>query len=256
MLTPAARFEAAIPGWFRPGALYTFVGAGGKSTAIKRIAGLLAQAGVIARMSTTTRVGVEEFSGTPVRTAGGQEELARAVNDQAPLLLVACGTTTDGLKYTGIDSRLLDALPVPNDAVILVEGDGSRGLPMKVPRDHEPVIPESSSAVFAVVGASAFDRRIDADSCYNHAEALALLEAAGKSDGRFTAESIAALAAHPRGFRKGVLPHMRFMVLLNQGDLVEHRQTALAALSLMQEIHGLESALVSFQKGELYGATE
>ena len=133
-------------------------------------------------MTTTTRVGVEEFSAYPLRTVEGREDLLRAIQDTAPLLLLAGGETEDHLKYTGIDRTLLEGLPLGKDMVVLVEGDGSRRLPMKAPREHEPVIPSTSSAVLAVMGAGAFGEPVDAAHCYNHEGALEIL---GISAARF-----------------------------------------------------------------------
>ena len=123
---------------------------------------------------------------------------------------------------------------------------------MKVPESHEPVIPSNTATVFAVMGASAFGGPIDEAHCYNHQGALARL--AGKTV--FEPEAIAVLAADPGGCRKGVLPGMAFRLLVNQGDLVQQRASASRALRLARERSGVRGALVSFQKGELYDATE
>jgi probable selenium-dependent hydroxylase accessory protein YqeC len=252
VLTPAERFIEAILDWFRPGLLYTFVGAGGKSTAMKRIAGILVEHGMSVRMTTTTHVGVEEFSEHAVRTVHGQESLLRAVQDSAPLLLMAGEKTQDRLRFTGVDRGLLEALPPSPNMVILVEGDGSRRLPMKAPRDHEPVIPSTSSAVFALLGACAFGEPVDAAHCYNHERALEIL---GAPECRFLGPEVAALAANGNGGRKGVLPGMGYRVLINQGDLTAPRPIAGDALEIMKSRYAIAGTLVSFQKGELYDAT-
>ncbi len=101
------------------------------------------------------------------------------------------------------------------------------------------------------MGASAFSEPVDERHCYNHESALALL---GRTGSFFEPEEIAALAAHPDGCRKGVLPGMRFLVLVNQGDLEEKRETAREALRLMKIRHGIDGVLASFREGELYGA--
>jgi len=253
MATPAERFRREIPRLFLPGAVYTFVGAGGKSTAMRSVASLLADTGLKARMATTTRVGVEEFSGCPVRLVEGHSDVLRALEQEDPILLLAGGLLAGQGKYAGIDPLLIDALPPRADTVLLVEGDGSRRLPMKVPRALEPVIPSSSHAVLAFMGASAFDEPVDERHCYNHEGALALL---GRTGSFFEPEEIAALAAHQDGCRKGVLPGMGFLVLVNQGDLEDKQETAREALRLMKSRHGVDGVLVSFQEGELYADTD
>ena len=249
MRTPSRRFLEEIPRWFRPGAVYTFVGAGGKSTAMKRIAGVLAETGLKARMTTTTRVGTEEFAGCPVRLVLGRSAVLEALEQADPVLLLAGALLKEQGKYAGIDPLLIDALRPRADTVILVEGDGSRRLPMKVPRAREPVIPSSSRAVLAFMGASAFDEPVDERHCYNHESALALL---GRTDALFEPEEIAALAAHQDGCRKGVLPGMRFLVLVNQGDLEGKRESARTMLRNLSLAHGISGTLLSWWKERVY----
>ncbi len=217
---------------------------------MKSIAGLLASAGVKAWMTTTTRIGAEEFAGYPVCLVQDRSDMQRARVRGDPILLVAGALLEQG-KYAGIDPALIDAFPPRTDTVLLVEGDGSRRLPMKVPREREPVIPASTSAVVAFMGASAFNEPVDERHCYEHERALALL---GRKTSLFGPRDVATLAAHSEGCRKGVLPGMVFRVFLNQGDLEPKREIAREALQLMKE-RELDAALGSFRKGELYATT-
>ena len=253
MSTPGQRFRDALSRWFLPGAVYTFVGAGGKTTAMKRVADFLSETGVKARLTTTTRVGIDEFDGFPVSVVHVPRDLARALGDEAPILLLVGGTLPDQGKYLGLEQRTIESASVHADTVLLVEGDGSRKRPMKVPESREPVIPANTSTVFALMGAGAFDEPIDEAHCYNYQKALALV---GKTGSFFEPREIAALAADPEGCCKGVLSGMAFRLLMNQGDLERKRETAIAALTLARERYGIRGALVSFQKGELYDTTE
>jgi probable selenium-dependent hydroxylase accessory protein YqeC len=253
MSTPAQRFRAALSKWFLPGAVYTFVGAGGKTTAMKRAAALLAESGVKVRMTTTTRVGIDEFEGFPISVVHGRADLGSAFMDDAPVRLLVGGTLTDQGKYLGLDPGLLGDLSIRADMVLLVEGDGSRKRPMKAPESREPVIPGNTTTVFALMGAGAFDEPIDEAHCYNHQEALTIL---GKTGAFFEPPEIAALAEDPEGCRKGVLPGMAFRLLMNQGDLERKRRSASEALRLARERYGIRGALVSFQKGELYDSAD
>jgi len=219
---------------------------------MRRVAVLLAETGVKARITTTTRVGIDEFAGIPVRTASERPGIMRALAEDEPVLLVAAGLIAGQNKYAGIEPGRIDGLRLPADTVLLVEGDGSRRLPMKVPKEWEPVIPGSSRVVLAFMGASAFDEPMDERHIYNHRGALALL---GKAGSLLGAKEIAALAAHRDGCRKGVPPDAAFRLVISQGDLEDKRETAREALRIMRERGGIEGALASFQKGELYGTT-
>jgi len=251
--TAAQRFQEEVPRWFPPGAVYTFVGAGGKSTAMRKVASLLADSGVRVRLTTTTRVGVAEFQGWPVRLVRGRSEAQQALDGHGGVMLLAAGVLKGEEKYAGFSAELVDALRLSADTVLLVEGDGSRRLPLKVPREHEPVIPSRTRAVLAFMGASAVDEPVDARHCYNHEQALALL---GRTGSFLEAEEIAALAAHHDGCRKGVLPGMAFRLVINQGDLASRRSTAEQGLRMAWARSGIEGALASFQEGELYGTSQ
>ncbi|MGO9308563.1 MAG: selenium cofactor biosynthesis protein YqeC [Spirochaetia bacterium] len=253
MSTSAQRFREALARWFLPGAVYTFVGAGGKTAALKRVADFMVETGVKARLTTTTRVGIAEFDGVSVDVIHGPDEMAEALGDETPIRLLVGGTLPAQGKYRGLEQRMIERASVRADTIVLVEGDGSRKRPMKAPEIREPVIPANSAAVFALMGAAAFDEPIDEAHCYNHQKALALV---GKTGSFFEPREIAALAADPEGCCKGVLAGMAFRLLINQGDIEEKRGTAVAALRLARERYGITGALVSLQKGELYDTTE
>jgi molybdenum cofactor cytidylyltransferase len=257
MPTPSERCREQITRWFAAGAVHTFVGAGGKSTAMKTVARVLAASGARVRMTTTTRIGIGEFDGFPVRVCVTRKELLAALGDEEPVLLIVAGEAEVGEKYLGLPADLVECLPLPPRAVFLVEADGSRRLPMKAPREHEPVIPADSSTVSALMGASAFGEPVDEAHCYNHEGATSMLAshggpAHGRSHYRFGPDEIAFLAASRDGCRKGVLPGMDYRVLVNQADLEERRPIAREAVRLMSDRFGVEGHLISFLKGELY----
>jgi probable selenium-dependent hydroxylase accessory protein YqeC len=235
---------------FAPGRLYTFVGAGGKTSGMKSVADLLRRRGVRVRLATTTRVGVDELAGCPTAAVSTAAELAACLASREAILLLAGGTDGDGGKYLGLAPSLLEAAVIPPDLVVLVEGDGSRRLPLKAPTEREPVIPTTTATVFALMGASGFGETIDEAHCYNSAGALAVL---GRAEGVFDARALARLAADPRGGRKGVLPGTEFHLVVNQGDLAEKRETALALLGLLAREHGISATLLSWREGTVYG---
>jgi len=253
MSTASQRFREALARWFLPGAVYTFVGAGGKTTAMKAAAAFLAETGVKARLTTTTRLGIDEFTGWAITEVRRPSDLAHALGAPDPLMVLVGATSADTGKYLGVDTRPIESLILRADTVLLVEGDGSRKRPMKAPESREPVIPSNTSTVFAVMGAAAFDEPIDEAHCYNHLKALALV---GRAGSFFEAPEIAALAADPEGCCKGVLPGMGFRLLLNQGDLAAKRETASEALKIAREKYGIRGSLISFQTGELYESTD
>ncbi len=236
----------------RPGVLCAFVGAGGKTTAMRTAAAILSRRGLRVRMTTTTRVGREELAVYPVSFVQDGEGMRKACEDEEPVRLIVARESEAPGKYAGVHPGLLAGLPRDGESVLLVEADGSRRKPLKVPTDREPVIPPNSAVVCAFMGASGFDEPIDEEHCYNHDAAFAILGSAAVC---FDARSIAALAAHPAGCRKGVAPGMAFHVLLNQGDLAEKRATGIEALAILGAVHGIQGSLVSLQQGVVYETT-
>jgi probable selenium-dependent hydroxylase accessory protein YqeC len=253
MPVPIRRFRDVLSLWFRPAGVYTFIGAGGKTTCMKRAAAFLAEIGVRARLATTTRVGIDEFQGIPVSLVRSPLDFSRALADDAPVRLLVGSAAPEQGKYLGLNPSLIETVSLRRDTALLVEGDGSRRLPMKAPQDHEPVIPANTCTVFALMGASAFGEPIDEAHCYNHGKVLALTGTAGAT---FEPSVIAALCSSPEGYRKGVRSGMGFKLLVNQGDLEQKRGLAVEALELAKAEYGCGGALVSLQKGVLYHITD
>jgi probable selenium-dependent hydroxylase accessory protein YqeC len=237
---------------FLPGRVYTLVGAGGKSTGMRKIADSLASRGIRARLTTTTKIGIDEFSAYPVTIVHNVTELALSLGGGAPVMVIAGGVLREKGRYTGIAASLIESVTIPADVVLLVEGDGSQRKPMKAPTGREPVIPDCTDAVFALMGASAFDKPVDAESCYNPEGALALL---GRTEGVFDAQSLVSLAVDPSACRKGVLPGMGYHLIVNQGDVDVKRATAFALLRQLEDVHGISGTLLSWREEKVYAAT-
>jgi probable selenium-dependent hydroxylase accessory protein YqeC len=236
--------------WIAPGRAHALVGAGGKSTGMRVLARMLSARGLRVRMSTTTRVGAAEFEAYPFVHAADAKSLAAALDSPAGEILIGSGI--GGGKVLGLPPALFENTPIPEDCVLLLECDGSRRLPLKVPREHEPVVPANASAVLAVMGASAFGEPVSAQTCCNPEGVLALL---GAAEGRFDTPALALLATHPLGCRKGVPAGAAFHLVVNQGDIAGRRP---AALELMAELGrragGTSAVVLSWEAGELYGA--
>lgn len=245
-------YRAFLSRHFLPGCIYTLVGAGGKSTGMRKIADFLAGRGIRARLTTTTNIGIEEFAAYPVTIVRDATELALSLGGVAPLMVIVGGVLREKGRYTGIAASLIESVTMPADVVLLVEGDGSRRKPMKAPTSGEPVIPASTDAVFALMGASAFDEPIDVERCYNPEGVLALL---GRTEGVFDTRSLVSLAVDPRGCRKGVLLGTGYHLIVNQGDLDVKRATASALLRQLEDVHGIAGTLLSWREEKVYAAT-
>ncbi len=244
-----AVFEEFVLRCFPPGRVATLVGAGGKSSGMRAVAGVLARCGPRVRIATTTRIGVEEFSSLPVAFVRNPSDLRASLSSEVPVQVISGGVLGENEKHAGIDPSLIDHLDLPPDLVLLVEGDGARRMPLKAPRPYEPVIPASSAAVFALMGAAAFGERVGPQTCCNPEGILALL---GREEAVLDASALSQLAASPMGCRKGVLRGMAFHLVVNQGDLADKRQIAHDLLEEARRSHGISGTLLSWREQRVY----
>ena len=124
------------------------IGGGGKTTLLYALARELQSAGRVI-VCTTTRILPPPH--LPCVTGGGEAGLRDALAEN-PVVCAAETAENGKLKAPGVS---FDALLSLAD-FILVEADGSKGLPMKAHAAHEPVIPPEANQTICVVGASGF----------------------------------------------------------------------------------------------------
>jgi probable selenium-dependent hydroxylase accessory protein YqeC len=249
MIASEPAFENFVALSFLPGRVHTLVGAGGKSSCMSAVAGILSRKGLRVRITTTTRIGIEEFSAHPVALVRSRGDFLSSLAAEAPVQVISAGLLAADGKHRGVAADLIERVTLPPDLLLLVEGDGSRKMPMKAPRAHEPVIPGSSAVVFAFMGASAFDEKVGSENCYNPEGVLALL---GSEEAIFDVPTLLLLAGHPGGCRKGVLPGMGFRLIVTMGDLADKRQTASRLLREVRRLHGIPSTLLSLREQRIY----
>jgi probable selenium-dependent hydroxylase accessory protein YqeC len=140
-----------------PGDVVAFVGAGGKSGAILRVATELRGAGVPVLVAPTTKMFVAEAEAIgPVFTGKSGEELREkvfAALADGGVAVAGSGLLSKG-RLDGLEPSWFPAL-APSEGVTLVEADGSRRRPIKGTADHEPALPDGATLVVAVGGVSA-----------------------------------------------------------------------------------------------------
>lgn len=138
--------------------VYTYIGAGGKTTSIFARARQERNAGRRVAVVTTTHMKrpADWFVAADL-PIGWQAQWQRAG------IVVVGREGTDGkITWPGHDVyfRLCQAADI-----VLVEGDGSRRLPLKVMASHEPVIPANSDEVYCLAGLSALGRTVR-ETCF------------------------------------------------------------------------------------------
>lgn len=197
MWFPGGREAASLAQALEPAPITAFVGGGGKTSTLLALGAELAESGLWVTVSTTTRM-------WPVR--GPLPRRMRVIG--VPDVRGKLGPVADP-----------EALQRDCD-VLLLEADGSRGLPAKAPAEWEPVLTPNTGLVVAVQGLTAYNGPIE--KVCHQPERVAALLGKGMQDW-LTPEDGAALLTSPQGQRKDVGAR-RYQVVLNQADNPDKRR--------------------------------
>ncbi|MBW2255853.1 MAG: putative selenium-dependent hydroxylase accessory protein YqeC [Deltaproteobacteria bacterium] len=227
------------------------VGAGGKTTLLFALARELACAHRVVT-TTSTRILRPDPSQSPeVLVQDDVSELLRTLRAEPPgpgHRTIARATSPDG-KLLGFAPEDLDRIHDAGVAdVLLVEGDGAAGLPLKAHADHEPVVSARADLVVAVVAADAAGGPLDGS--HVHRAHLAG-ERLGKGPGvRVTVADVVALFFHPRGYLRGAPGEVTVFVSRAGADPSDARALAAALNAADQEGAVRRIAIGELVRGE------
>ncbi|MCQ2431015.1 MAG: putative selenium-dependent hydroxylase accessory protein YqeC [Clostridia bacterium] len=192
-LNPAPSLSALLD----PAPITAFVGSGGKTSTMLALASELCALGASVIVTTTTHI--------------------FPVAEPYPRGLQVCGLAEKSGKL-GPPAEALSTLAAQCD-FLFYEADGSRGLPIKAPAEHEPaLLPPSISGlpelVIAALGLSAVGHPL---GLVSHRPELVSTLLKKDPDALVTPEDCARLLSSDSGQRKG-LDGRRYAVVLNQAD--------------------------------------
>ncbi|MCA2001390.1 MAG: putative selenium-dependent hydroxylase accessory protein YqeC [Chloroflexi bacterium] len=195
-------------------AVVVFAGAGGKTSALFRLARELAAHGEVVATA-SSHLGVWQI---PLADRRVVAEAAKEVELAGKGVTLVTGAV-EGDKIKPIDKISLNLLrekrktqPFP----LLIEADGSRQKPLKAPAAHEPPIPEFADLVIYVAGMTALGKPLT-DEYVHRAEIFSRL--GGLPLGRpVTPQALVRVLAHPQGGLKNIPPGARRVAFLNQAD--------------------------------------
>lgn len=140
------------------GTVVSFVGAGGKTSAMRRLVRELAGHRPVL-VTTTTHLATQEadLAATHLIWRLGDDlgQVVEAAIEHGSALVSGRPLANDEGKLAGLPVEAIDDLHhllAERGGVLLVEADGSRQRPLKAPAEHEPVIPPTSDLVVPVIG--------------------------------------------------------------------------------------------------------
>ena len=206
-----------------------FVGGGGKTSSLFCLAQEIVDRGQRVLMTVTTHLGPEQLHRAPAYVIADQGHLPLAEVENA-LAAHRCCLVIGGLgepRVRGVAPAFVDQLGTQAKALavaaIVVEADGSRGLPFKAPAAHEPAVPASTTLLVPVMGLDALGAPLDDAHVHRPAQVQHLLNL--KSDAiapRLTPDMAARLLMHPQGGAKLLPPGARLLPLLNKAETATH----------------------------------
>ncbi|MCB9134830.1 MAG: putative selenium-dependent hydroxylase accessory protein YqeC [Anaerolineales bacterium] len=205
-----------------PNTRLAFVGAGGKTTGMFRLAREVAPAIVTA----TTHLATDQLAQADRHFVVTSPEEVRAATWEEGVCLFTGPVEEEG-RTRGVDGATLEelrALAEAHSCPFLIEADGSRQLPLKAPAEHEPAIPAFVDTVVVVAGLSGLGQALSAE-CVHRPERFAALSGLGLGE-RVTKERLVRVLTHPLGGLKNIPAGARRVVLLNQADSVERQSLA------------------------------
>lgn len=130
------------------------IGGGGKTSLVNAL-GAEAQRRQMRTLLTTTT----HMRKTPEADLSGEERtILRRIEEN---FLCFCGSEASEGKIGPLSTELFAKL-YPQVSLTLTEADGSRGLPLKCPAEHEPVIPPQTGRIVLVVGMTAVGKPLSA----------------------------------------------------------------------------------------------
>lgn len=170
--------------------LIAVVGAGGKTTIIHMLAEELSDSGYRVVITTTTHMM------KPERDCYEWKNMPELQPGDIIYLGAGCGNgkimKPKELSFVTLKERA---------DMILVEADGSKKMPLKVPAEHEPVIPKETDLVIGVLGFHSVGRRVKEVS-HRVSDVEAFLQKKGED--LVTVEDLKTISFHKQGLLKQV----------------------------------------------------
>ena len=220
----------------------SFTGGGGKTSLIRRLAWEGRELGLKVLVIPTTHMALPEHFFVPEPS---QEALERALRDRGIAVAGKAEERKPGVKKISFwDWEFYQQAKEKAD-LVLVEADGAKRLPVKVPGPAEPVIPGDTDLILCVYGLKALGQRGE-ECCFRLKQAKTLLgEAFGldEEDREWIMGEEYMACLMERGYLsplKHSFPGARILPVFNQADTGE---LVLAGKRILEHIGDTEGLI-------------
>lgn len=214
--------------------MISLVGAGGKTTLSHFLAKSFASRGLSVLLTTTTQIFIP--SAAEVDSLNTLEDNEGNIYGESGKI-TCLGKSILGEKILGIDPIVLDTLfEIERFDVILVEADGAKMRPIKVPAQHEPVIPKRSTHVIGIMGMDALGKAVSRSIVHRLDLFLSLT---GLSEGDLINEAAyEKIINHPMGLFKGASLTSELILFLNKAHYSKKEDQAKAIIESVLKTAG------------------
>jgi len=225
------------------GAVVSFVGGGGKTSSMFRLAQELSSAGLRVLTTTTTHISEEQARIAPASIGWNELGLLDALLDRHRHCLLAGPPDGKG-RIMGTPAELINSLHRRAGIdIILIEADGSKSRPFKAPGEQEPVVPEATTILVPIAGVDSIGKPLDEKTV--HRPEIAALLASQQPGSAITSETLARVLAHPRGGAKQLPAGARLIPLLNRADAEDDLRKAGDAAERLLAGAAVDSVIIS-----------
>ncbi len=201
-------------------------GAGGKTSLIKALVEEYNARNLPAAVTTTTHMYAEEKPYFLLEPS--EEKMIQILNREGKIFL---GKKAGAGKMQMPDEVWMEKL-LQLSCPVLIEADGARHMPLKVPGEQEPVFRKETGRILYVYGMDAIGSPLE-EVCFRAEEAARIL---GKKMGEPVLPwDIARLAMHQRGGAKGVNKAVKYALIFNKTDLPGKKEAAREICEILQE---------------------
>ena len=227
----------AFPFINEKGHVISLVGGGGKTSLMTAFAEQYAMLGMRTLVTTTTHIGIPE-DGSYVTTLS-EMEMRWADGKYA-----TTGHSENEHKLSMLPKEKLKRYMGLAD-VTLIEADGAKRLPCKVPRAREPVILPECDIVVGVMGLDTLGKTCE-EVCFCLDEVETLL---GKKRSEImTVEDMVKILTSEKGTKKGV-GERQYYIVLNKCDVINISEDGDKLLKELEKYGEMRGRLTTFQEG-------
>jgi molybdenum cofactor cytidylyltransferase len=206
----------------KAGQVVAFTGAGGKTSAIRKLVSELKDESPII-VTTTTKLGLDQCDLADIHLiVSASEELASLSGLIASngSLLITGKDHPDEPKWLGLDmEQELERVTVEAQrmgALLLIEADGARGKSLKVPAAHEPVVPPWSDVVVPIAGLDVIGAQQDSEKVHRPARVAKFL---GLGIGEtISIDHIVRILSSSEAGLKGIPASVQVRIILNKAE--------------------------------------